>query len=435
MNIELRVALISNDAKFNHDMRSAMSKELAHSKDEEFRVKVFTNVPTVEEAIVHFSPHLIIVNLEPDMRVDKLAFLDHLSRISGRIPVVGSAPQLDADLMLTCIKKGVRDFIKQPLAETEVHEVLSKLLREPTMGSQERQLGTTYIFFSYKGGIGTTFLACNTAVSLARLMGARVLLWDLVLQNGDIPFFFDYEPQATLTDLIDNITAIDENYIRATLPLHSSGITILAGPKRPEEAEVIRNDQIQQLHQILRKHFDYIVIDGGHSLTDNIISTMDISRHILLTTDLHLPVLKNTLRCLEIFERLGYVEGKFKVLLNRYNSKYEKFDLTKAQEILHYPIAFAFSNDYSTVSRSLNSGLPVADLDKDATITEEFNELAKLLTHDFKVDSRKSSSPFGGLFKGILGGSREKKKKKEKKEKPEDTKKAPESEEKNIHAA
>lgn len=417
MTAELRIALISGDSKINHDLRTILSRELGQNKDEEFRLKIFATLPTVEEAVVHYAPNLIIVHIEPDQRQEKLTFLEQLSRISTRIPIIVSAPVLDADLMLACVKKGVRDFLRQPFQEAEIHDMLLRLLQESLLSSQERQLGQTYTFFSYKGGVGTTFLACNTAVALARMTGTRVLLWDLVIQNGDVPFFFDYEPNATIVDLLENLTKIDDSYLRATLPLHTSGISILPGPKRPEESEVIRTDQIQMLHQTLRKSYDHIIIDAGHNLSDHVIGVMDVSKYILLTTDLHLPVLKNTLRCLEVFERLGYVEGKFKVVLNRYNSKYEKFDLPKAQEILHYPIAYAFSNDYFTVSRSLNTGIPVADLDKNSVLSRQFDELARRLTHNFREKEEEGGS-FIGKLKSIFPARKKEKDRPQKKAVP-----------------
>lgn len=412
MSQEIRVALICEDSRVNNDLKAILGQELAQSKNEEFRLKIFTSLPSMEEAVVHYGPHLIILYIEPANRNEKLSFLDQLSRVSSRIPIIVSASALDADLMLLCVKKGVRDFLRQPFQKAEVHDMLARLLRESAFNIQERELATTNIFFSYKGGVGTTFLACNTAVALARKTGLRVLLWDLVVQNGDIPFFFDYEPPATVVDLLENASKIDESYLRGIIPIHSSGISILAGPKRPEEGEVIRNDQIQALHQILRKHYDFIVIDTGHALTDHVIGVMDTARYILLITDLHLPVLKNTLRCLEVFERLGYVEGKFKIVLNRYNSKYEKFDLTKAQEILHYPIGFAFSNDYFTVSRSLNTGIPMADLDKNCLLSKQFEEFAMHLVNGFKSKEEKHAGKFQGFFP--------KRKKEDKAKKPAD---------------
>lgn len=408
--MELRIALISNDNEWNRELKLQLSREANEATAGNLKVKVFEKLPTLEEAVVHYAPHLIVIHFEPDTVGEKNVFLDQLSRVSERIPVVVSAAALDAEFMLSCVKKGVRDFLQHPVKPNEVGAMMKRLLHERPKNSEEKQLGETFTFFSYKGGIGTTFLSCNTAVALAEATKSRVLVWDMVFQNGDVPFFFDYDPVATLTDLLDNLNKIDAQYLAGVLPELSSGVSILPGPKRPEEAEKIRNDQIPQLLQTLRKHYDYIVIDGGHALTDSVISVMDQSKNILLTTDLHLPVLKNTLRCLEVFERLGYVDGKFRILLNRYNSKYEKFDLQKAEEILRYSIAFSFSNDYVTASRSLNSGIPVSELDSESILAKQFLEFAELLVHDFVAVERKQTF----MEKLFSRGGRKKKSQEEK---------------------
>jgi pilus assembly protein CpaE len=397
--VELRIALISSDLEVNRDMRNMLSRECGDVAASNLKIKVFEKIPTMEEAVVHFAPQLIIVFVEPDKYEEKMVFLEHLGRVSERIPIVVSSSNLDADFMLACIKKGVRDFLRLPLDSAEIKAMVKRLSHEKPKTGEERQLGETHTFFSYKGGIGTTFLSCNTAVALHELTGQKVLIWDMVFQNGDVSFFFDYDPVASLTDLLENLPRIDAQYLAGVLPPHSSGISILPGAKRPEEAEKIRTDQVHQLHQVLRKHYDYIIVDGGHVLSDPVITVMDNSKHILLTTDLHLPVLKNTLRCLEVFERLGYVEGKFKILLNRYNSKYEKFDLQKAEEILRYPIAYNFSNDYVTASRSLNAGIPVAELDPSSMLAKEFKGLAERFLHDFQ-SVEKRPSLLDKLFKG-----------------------------------
>ena len=107
---------------------------------------------------------------------------------------------------------------------------------------------------------------------------------------------------------------------------------------------------------------------------------------------------------------MGYVDGKFRILLNRYNSKYEKFDLQKAEEILRYSIAFSFSNDYVTASRSLNSGIPVSELDSESILAKQFLEFAELLVHDFVAVERKQTF----MEKLFSRGGRKKKSQEEK---------------------
>lgn len=414
---EFKVALISNDPKTSHDLNNIIQKQFTRVTGKKLNLKIFASAPSVEDTI-HYIPHLVVICIDPANKENGMTVVENLSRISDRVPLVVCCSDLDADLMLGCVKRGVRDFIHLPFDEDEINEMLQRLTREMPLTGEGTAQGETFTFFSYKGGLGTTFVACNVAVALARLTRARVLLWDLVIQNGDVPFFFDHDPTATLTDLIENAGRIDDVYLRATLPVLPYGISILAAPKRPEEGESIRNDQLQGLLQTLRKYYDFIIVDGGHSLTDQIIGAMDASKNIVLMTDLHLPVLKNTLRCLEVFERLGYTHEKFKLVLNRYNSKYQKFDLAKAEEILRYPITFTIANDYVTVSRSLNTGIPVAELDENSILAKQFQGMAKMMIHNFEEQEEGNKSLMQSVS-GLFGGGAKKKEKKKAEAKPE----------------
>ncbi|MBN1687709.1 MAG: hypothetical protein JW893_01265 [Candidatus Omnitrophica bacterium] len=415
MSHENRIVFISSEDTTIESFKKIIAGKLSQYRGRKIGVHTFRFIPSLDEVVTNYAPSLIVVNIEPDQMEAKMEFISQLGRLANRIPVVVSAPAFDTELMMTCVKRGVKDFLNTPFKEDEIKEMFLRILEDAgAVSAKGVGLAETFTFFSYKGGIGNTFLACNTAVALSRITGKRVLLWDLVLQNGDVPFFFDVEPNVNLSDLMENLPDIDESYLRGTLPIHSSGVAILSGPKRPEEAEGIRYDQIQGLRQVLNQYYDYIVIDGGHVLTDQIIGALDISKHILLTTDLHLPVLKNTLRCVEVFERLGYVEGKFKIILNRYNSKYETFDLDRAREILRYPIAFAFTNDYVTVSRSLNTGIPIAELEENSQLAKQFESLANLLITDFKADVEKSFSILD-RFKSLFPSSKKAKKREDEK--------------------
>ncbi|MSR78451.1 MAG: hypothetical protein EXS63_09580 [Candidatus Omnitrophica bacterium] len=399
MSKEVRIAIVSSEIAMSQSLEKVMGHQFQQMGEMELKLRVFTHIPSVEDAIVHYSPRIVIVCIGKNDRDDKLHFLAQLSRVSARVPVVVCAQDVESDLMLACVKRGVSDFFKYPLEEVEIRETLGRLLEKSFLINREQKLGAIFTFFSYKGGVGTTLLACNTAVAIARITGKPVLLWDMVLQNGDVPFFLDYEPKMTLKELIQDMDAIDDPYLRSALPPQESGISILAAPRSPEEADSITHDQIQQMYGVLRKHYEYIVVDAGHAFTDPVISIMDASHYIVFPTDLHLPVLKNTLRCIGVFEKFGYVEEKFKIVINRYNSKYEEVDLAKAEKILPYPIAYTFANDYMAASRSLNTGIPLVDLEKKSPLTKQFMAFARLLMDGFDT----KSSPKGSFLSGLFG--------------------------------
>ncbi len=400
---EVHIAIVSSEIIMSQALEKVLTAQFKQYKEEtDLKIKIFTQLPSVEDAIVHFGPRIVIVCIGKTDRDDKINFLGQLSRVAARIPIVVCSQGLESEMILACVKRGVGDFLKFPLEEEEIRDTLARLLERSLVASKDQKLGSIYTFFSYKGGVGTTFLACNTAVALAKASGKPTLIWDMVLQNGDVPFFLDYEPKMTLKEMVQEIDSIDEPFLHSALPVHESGVSILAAPRSPEDADTINHEQVQQMYSILRKHFDYIIVDGGHSFTDPVISVMDASRFIVFPTDLHLPVLKNTLRCIGIFEKFGYVEEKFKIVINRYNSKYEEVDLAKAEKILPYPVAFTFANEYMTVSRSLNTGIPMVELDSKSALTKQFFEFARCLVEGF--DSKKDQGGGGmGSFFGMFG--------------------------------
>lgn len=399
---EIHIAVVSSDLVMSQSLEKVLSHQFKQYKDDsELKLKIFSQLPSVEDAIVHFAPRIVIVCIGKSDRDDKINFLGQLSRVAARIPIVVCSMGLESDMIIACVKRGVSDFIKYPLDEVEIRDALGRLLERSFVTAKDQKLGSIYTFFSYKGGVGTTFLACNTAVALAKMTRKPVLLWDMVLQNGDVPFFMDHEPKVTLKELVGEIESIDDPFLHSALPPHDSGVSILAAPRSPEEADSITHEQVQQMYSTLRKHYEYIIVDGGHAFTDPVIGVMDASHYIVFPTDLHLPVLKNTLRCIGIFEKFGYVEEKFKIVINRYNSKYEEVDLSKAEKILPYPVAFTFANEYMTASRSLNTGIPVVELDRKSPLTKQFFEFARLLTEGFDTRTRPKEGGLGGFFGGL----------------------------------
>ena len=107
------------------------------------------------------------------------------------------------------------------------------------------------MFFSPKGGVGTTTLAVNTAVLLAGGAGAksrapaqptngvlpssRVLLIDLDLQFGQVATHLNLMPRYDLAGLAsDDPSLADPDLARTYLTTHSSGLNVLAAPARPE---------------------------------------------------------------------------------------------------------------------------------------------------------------------------------------------------------
>ena len=91
--------------------------------------------------------------------------------------------------------------------------------------------GTIVNVISSKGGVGTTTIAVNLAVSLAaEKNNPSVALIDMNLLFGDIPLFLEIEPKYNWSEITKNISRLDDIYLKNILSVDASGVCVLPSP-------------------------------------------------------------------------------------------------------------------------------------------------------------------------------------------------------------
>lgn len=200
-------------------------------------------------------------------------------------PVLVVAPAKDVEARIAFLEAGADEVIPAGFARSELEaRVMALLIRSgkvtPEPGT--RHPGADVItFFSPKGGVGTTTLAVNTAVLLAggaaaaparqnggpTIPPSRVLLIDLDLQFGQVATHLNVSPRYDVALVASDEAALtDAELARSYLDVHSSGLSVLAAPSRPEADFRVSLDQVQRILGLFSPHFDYIVADLGSRL-------------------------------------------------------------------------------------------------------------------------------------------------------------------------
>ena len=212
-----------------------------------------------------------------------------LRTASGSItPVLVIAPARDVEARIAFLEAGADDVIDGGFSPSELESRVTALLIRS--GKLRPDVGSTpgspemVAFFSPKGGVGTTTLAVNTAILLAgggapapgprgaqepdvAIPASRVLLVDLDLQFGQVATHLNLQPRYDLGGLATDDQALaDPELARAYLTEHSSGLSVLAAPTRPEADFRVTLDHLQRIVELLQPSFDHVIVDLGSRL-------------------------------------------------------------------------------------------------------------------------------------------------------------------------
>jgi pilus assembly protein CpaE len=107
-------------------------------------------------------------------------------------------------------------------------------------------------------------------------------------------------------------------------------------------------------------------------------TALEMSDNVLLVTLLNIPSLKNTMKCLELFERLGLRDERVRLVISRYLAS-DEIPKEKIEGILKLAVYSTVPNDYPTVISSVNRGKLLREIAPEKEVTRSFRHLADLL--------------------------------------------------------
>ncbi|MEE9519853.1 MAG: hypothetical protein V3V93_06285, partial [bacterium] len=206
------------------------------------------------------------------------------------------------------------------------------------------------------------------------------LLFDLDLYKGDVSYFLNLEANFTITEFIQNLNRIDGELLDSSLAKHASGLSVLGTPRSYEGTEEVTGEHVTRVIQSLRSHFDFIVVDCFKSIDDIFLAVMDSSDTIILVALQTVPGLKNTKRCLELLERLGYDKSKVKVVVNRFAKTTRAFSVKNIEKTLNWPIAATLCNMEQETMEAINTGRLLQEAHPKVKLTQEIASLCAVLT-------------------------------------------------------
>ena len=322
----------------------------------------------------HFD--LIVVPIHADNPVD-MHLLEREIRRGGATHVIGTSRQHDSELILRALRAGVHEFLTLPLKAEEFAEAMDRLARR--VAGRKTKEGTFFAIYSAKGGLGTTTVAVNLAAALAqRHTTQRVALADLVVLGGDVRVMLNLKPLYDVGDLVMKVDRVDADLLFSLMSQAGGGLWALPSSDNTEVLELIDAAAVTTIVSQLKNHFGYVVADTEHSLSDRALTALDSADHVILVTQLSVTALRSAQRSLQLFDRLGYENGKVSVVVNRHDAQ-DALKLSDAENVLGHAIFGKLPNDYRTCSEALTRGVPVTTSAPSSHVARAYQALAAKL--------------------------------------------------------
>jgi pilus assembly protein CpaE len=297
---------------------------------------------------------------------EAFAIADYMRVRRPSLGVVLVRVEVTTPLLQDALRAGVREVVDQrdtlgikSAVQRSAH--LSATLREQTppqpAPASRTVSGRVVTVFSAKGGCGKTTLATNLAAALADRGRREVVLLDLDLAFGDVAIALQLFPAHTIADAVPIAESLDTETINTILTPHSPGLTALVAPVDPGSGESVPPSLVTRIIDLLRAQYDYVVVDTPPAFDEQVLAAFDASDVVALIATLDVPALKNLKLTLETLELLQYQRDKWRVVLNRADSKVG-LSLNEVEKTLRTEIS-AHIPSSRDVPSAINRGVPI----------------------------------------------------------------------------
>jgi pilus assembly protein CpaE len=317
---------------------------------------------------------------------------------SSSASVVGYSPSTNDNLLINCIRAGVREFLVYPFEPSVVEAALIRVNGRATLQPETNKVvGKSFVFIGAKGGSGGTTAACNFAVSMAKDSKKETLLIDLDLPLGDASLVLGVAGEFSTVDALNDPERLDSTFLRKLVAQHNSGLYVLGAPGQFVGSSVTR-EGIDKLIEVACGTFEYVVVDAGSRWDLSQTRLFDMVSTIYLVTQVGVAELRNANRlitgCLQPYSH------KLEVVLNRYKDMKFGIEFDAIEKALTRPAKWRIPNDYEAVMEMQNTATPLAL--KESRIQRAIQKMARMAS-ELPDEQQRKKKKFGlfGFASGV----------------------------------
>jgi pilus assembly protein CpaE len=337
---------------------------------------------TLEIRARQLKPQVVLLDLASDLTA-AMDLIRFVTTLSPPVQVLGLHTHNDAASILQSLRAGAVEFLYAPFDLATQREAIARLRRLCVPETQvPSEAGHVIGFASSKPGSGASTIATQTAFSLQRLTGKRILLADFDLTGGTIGFYLKLSQNYSLVDALQHAEHLDLA-LWNSLTVNYGGIDILPAPAAPY-ADAIDPSRLRVLVEHARSLYDWVVLDLPAVFNRTSLMAISECERAFLVSTSELPSLHLTRKALTLVENLGFPKERFHVLVNRLDKRGD-IGTADMEKIFGVKVHASLPNDYFSLHRVVTLGQP---LGADGDLGKSIENVATRLCGAFEMNKK-----------------------------------------------
>ncbi len=230
--------------------------------------------------------------------------------------------------------------------------------------------GQLFVVGQSRGGAGATTVATNLAYSLAngpkslfrKGEQSRVVLLDFDIQFGNSNVFLDLEDKGGFLQIIEANEEPDDHFLMSTLQTHPLGFDVLCAPTPVIPLQSVRPDLIENMLDLLRDRYDYIIVDLPRAIVDWVEPVLKRAASLILVTDISVPCVRQSRRLIDFYRETN-VGLPIEVVVNRDRRPLIKSEhVREVENVLETRLNHWLPDNTKVARSAVDLGRPVVEM-------------------------------------------------------------------------
>lgn len=332
------------------------------------------------------QPDLIVLDIMmPSMDGYEVARQLRSNSQTENIPILMFTAKTQVDDKIAGYNAGADDYLTKPVHPAEliahIKALLSRSSRRVEVNVKREEKGQLIGVVASKGGLGTSSLTLNLAISMTKKSKLEVIAAELHPGNGTWSLELGYNQPTGLKNILlaspgeVNPALLDKEIVKTTL-----GPRLLMASNSLEDVNAsLKTENIERLLQLLPEMADITLVDFGVPVLPDSTKFYDACDELILVMEPFPSCLASTKILLEELDAHGFGKSKLLnlIVINRVRADMQ-LTLTQIQDQLKVKVLQMIPPAPEIAFHAAQKQIPLVKLQPEGFLTQQYEHLAEM---------------------------------------------------------